>query len=119
MARPMHRLDQTMHRHRLVRTNQPAVVVKWYHSAMDVNVKNLESDVVARLAEQAAAEGMSQQEWLRQVLRRTAARFSPGELMVHRASCSPMTDKEFDLVRKKVAARRKRATEQLGATGRR
>ena len=32
---------------------------------MDVNVKGLEPAVLARLAEQAAIEGMSQQEWLR------------------------------------------------------
>lgn len=86
---------------------------------MDVNIKNLESGVVARLAEQAAAEGMSQQEWLRQILRRTAARFSPAELMAHRASSSPMTDQEFTVLRRRVAARRRTGAERLGATDRR
>lgn len=86
---------------------------------MDVNVKRLESEVVARLAEQAAAEGMSQQEWLRQILRRTAARLSPAELLEQRASSNPMSDKEFAAVRKRVAARRRTAAERLSATGRR
>ncbi len=84
---------------------------------MDVNIKNLEPEVAARLAEQAAAEGMSQQEWLRQVLRRTAARFSPAELLAHRESSSPMTDKEFALLRRRVTARRKSTTERPGAAG--
>ena len=91
----------------------------WYRRFVDVNVKNLEPDVVARLAEQAAAEGMSQQEWMRQVLRRTAARFSPAELLVQRELSEPMSDADFARVRKKAAARHKAAAERLGATGRR
>ena len=86
---------------------------------LDVNVKNLEPDVVARLAEQAAAEGMSQQEWVRQVLRRTAARFSPAELLAQRESSEPMSDADFARIRKKAAARHKAAADRLGATGRR
>jgi len=86
---------------------------------MDVNVKRLEPEVVARLAEQAAAEGMSQQEWLRQILRRTAARLSPAELLAQRASSNPMSDKEFAAVRKRVAARRRTEVERIGAAGRR
>jgi len=86
---------------------------------MDVNVKNLESSVVGRLAEQAAAEGMSQQEWMRQVLRRAAARFSPAELMAARSVAVPMSEKEFAALRKRVAARRKSTAERLGATDRR
>lgn len=82
-------------------------------------MKNLEPDVVARLAEQAAAEGMSQQEWMRQVLRRTAARFSPAELLAQRESSEPMSDADFARLRKKVAARRRVAMDRLGATGRR
>ena len=86
---------------------------------MDVNVKGLEPDIVARLSEQAAAEGMSQQEWIRQVLRRTAARLSPAELVARRSTESPMTDQEFAELRKKAAARRRGAVERLGASKRR
>jgi Ribbon-helix-helix protein, copG family len=86
---------------------------------MDVNVKNLDADVVARLAEQAAAEGMSQQEWLRQALRRTAGRLSPAELAHQRDSVNPMSDDEFAAVRHAVADRRRASMERLGAPGRR
>ena len=83
-------------------------------------MKNLEPAVVARLAEQAAAEGMSQQEWVRQVLRRTAARFSPAELLAQRESSeAAMSDADFARLRKKAGARHKAAAERLGATGRR
>lgn len=85
---------------------------------MDVNVKGLEPAVLARLAEQAATEGMSQQEWLRQVLRRTAARLSPAELVAQRTTLTPMTDTEFTRVRKAVAERRRVATVRLDAPGR-
>lgn len=84
---------------------------------MDVNVKSLEPEVVARLAEQAAAEGMSQQEWLRQILRRTADRLSPAELLAQRASSNPMSEKEFAALRRRVAARRRTSAGRLGATG--
>jgi hypothetical protein len=86
---------------------------------MDVNVKNLEREVVARLAEQAAAEGMSQQEWLRQVLRRTAARLSPAELVAQRGAASPMSEIEFAGLRERVKSRRRAARERLGAPRRR
>jgi hypothetical protein len=86
---------------------------------MDINVKGLEPEVAARLAEQAAVEGMSQQEWIRQVLRRTAARWSPAELIARRGTASPMSDQEFSALRKKVAARRRAAVERLGASERR
>jgi len=86
---------------------------------MDVNVKGLEPDIVARLAEQATAEGMSQQEWIRQILRRTAARLSPAELVARRTTGSPMTDQEFSELRTKAAARRRGAVERLGASKRR
>lgn len=86
---------------------------------MDVNVKGLEPEVIARLAEQATAEGMSQQEWIRQALRRTAARLSPTELADRRSTVSPMTDQEFSVVRKKAADRRRAAVEKLGASERR
>ena len=82
-------------------------------------MKNLEPEVVARLAEQAAAEGMSQQEWVRQVLRRTAARLSPAELVAQRSRLSAMKDSDFAAVRKKAIARRQAAVEGLGASDRR
>jgi hypothetical protein len=86
---------------------------------MDVNVKGLDPAVVARLAEQAAAEGMSQQEWLRQILRRTAARLSPAELAARTATTAPMTTAEFEAVRHKAAARRRAAVDRLDASKRR
>ena len=86
---------------------------------MDLNVKNIDRAVVARLAEQAAAEGMSQQEWLRQTLTRTAARLSPAELVARRAEVAPMTDEEFETLKHKVSARRAGRTERLNASDRR
>jgi hypothetical protein len=84
---------------------------------VDVNVKSLDPAVVQRLAEQAAAEGVSQQEWLRQILRRSAARLSPAELLAQRDASTPMSEKEFAALRKRVAARRKSSAERLGASG--
>jgi hypothetical protein len=86
---------------------------------MDLNIKNMDPAVVARLAEQAGAEGMSQQEWLRQTLRRTAARLSPAELVARRAEVAPMTDEEFSTLRRKVSARRAGQVERLDARDRR
>jgi hypothetical protein len=86
---------------------------------MDVNVKGLEPEVAERLAQQAAAEGLSQQEWIRQVLRRTAGRLSPAELAAQRAAAEPMSDAEFDKLRAAVARRRQRTVERLGAKQRR
>jgi Ribbon-helix-helix protein, copG family len=83
---------------------------------VDVNVKNIEADVLARLAEQAAAEGMSQQEWIRQALRRTASRLSPAELVAQRAAIAPMTEAEFIQLRKNASTRRHAAVKRLGAS---
>lgn len=47
---------------------------------MDVSIKGIGSDVVARLAVQAAVEGVSAQEWMRETLRRRAALLTPREL---------------------------------------
>ena len=82
---------------------------------MDLNIKKVDPAVIARLAEQATAEGMSQQEWLRQTLRRTAARLSPAELVARRAQVAPMTDEEFTALRRKVSARRAGRVERLNA----
>ena len=57
------------------------VVPIWYHPSVDVNVKGLDPEVLDRLAQQAEAEGVSRQEWIRQVLGRTAASLSPAELV--------------------------------------
>jgi plasmid stability protein len=86
---------------------------------VDVNVKNLEPEVVERLAQQAAAEGMSQQEWLRQILRRSAARLSPAELLAQRSQVQPMTETEFAALRRRATRRRGRAVERLDASDRR
>ncbi len=88
-------------------------------TGVDVNVKNIEPEVVTRLAEQAAAEGMSQQEWIRQTLRRSAARLSPAELLSRRQHLQPMSENEFAKVREQAAKRRRSAREALGARQRR
>jgi len=87
--------------------------------SMDINVKNLDADVVARLAEQAEAEGMSQQEWIRQTLRRSTARLSPAELLRRRRDAEPMNGEEFATIRERAAKRRAAAVEGLGARQRR
>lgn len=84
-------------------------------TAVDVNVKNIEPEVLARLAEQAGAEGMSQQEWIRQTLRRSAARLSPAELTARHRSAEPMSDDEFAELRTRVTTGRRAAAERLGA----
>lgn len=86
---------------------------------MDVNVKNLEPEVVTRLAEQAQAEGMSQQEWIRQTLRRSASRLSPAELLARRADLQPMSEQEFVTIQGRETKRHKAAVENLGARQRR
>jgi len=86
---------------------------------MNVNVKNVDPEVVARLAEQAQAEGLSQQEWIRQTLRRSAARLSPAELLARRGDAEPMSEAEFAVIRRRAAERRRMAVESLGARQRR
>lgn len=95
------------------------VVPIWYRRTVDVNVKGLEPEVAERLAQQAAAEGLSQQEWIRQVLRRTAGRLSSAELVAQRSVVEPMTEMEFDQVRTRVARRRREAVKRLSAGQRR
>lgn len=87
--------------------------------SMDINVKNLDAGVVARLAEQAEAEGMSQQEWIRQTLRRSTARLSPAELLRRRRDAEPMNEEEFATIRERAAKHRAAAVEGLGARQRR
>ena len=82
-------------------------------------MKGLEPQVVERLSQQAAAEGLSQQEWIRQVLRRTAGRLSPAELLAQRAATKPMSDAEFEKVRARAARRRRTAVDRVNARQRR
>ncbi len=86
---------------------------------MDINVKNLEPEVVRRLAEQAESEGMSQQEWIRQTLRRSSARLSPAELLARRRSNEAMTTEEYTAIRERAGRRRRTAVKGLGARQRR
>ena len=101
----------------------PAWFLIWYQSGtvglMNVNVKNVDPEVLARLAEQAEAEGMSQQEWIRQTLRRSAARLSPAELLARRGASEPMSEAEFATIRRRAAKSRRTAVESLGARQRR
>ncbi len=95
------------------------MVPLWYHSQMDVNIKGLEPEELARLSEQASAEGLSQQEWIRRVLRCTAGRLSAAELATQRASVSPMGMDEFENITAELSRRRTNNMERLGAGKRR
>jgi hypothetical protein len=86
---------------------------------MDVNVKNIAPEVLKRLAEQAEAEGMSQQEWIRQTLRRSSSRLSPAELLARRSSGVVMTEKEYTAIAGRARKRRRAAVKGLGARQRR
>jgi plasmid stability protein len=66
---------------------------------MDLNIKDLDDGVGQRLREQAAAAGMSVQQYLRNELARIAARRSPAELVTGR---EPMNRAEFDRIRKRL-----------------
>ena len=52
----------------------------------DVNVRAVPDDVVARLREQAAAEGVSMSEWIRLALADRASLPTAGELAARRAA---------------------------------
>jgi hypothetical protein len=62
---------------------------------MDVNIKGLEAEVVARLAGQAEIEGVSAQEWMRQALRRTAGLLTPTELGERAAGRRPASEQTY------------------------
>lgn len=66
---------------------------------MDLNVKDLDDAVGQRLREQAAAAGMSVQQYLRTELARIAARKSPAELV---AGSEPMKRSEFEAIRDRL-----------------
>ena len=66
---------------------------------MDLNIKDLDDAVGQRLREQAAAAGVSVQQYLRNELTRIAARRSPAELTAGR---QPMSQAEFDAIRRRL-----------------
>lgn len=63
---------------------------------MDLNIKDLDESVGARLKEQAAAAGLSVQQYLRNELTRISARKSPAELV---RATEPMSRSEFEAIR--------------------
>ena len=86
---------------------------------MDVSIKGLEPDVVARLAEQAEREGVSAQEWMRQALRRTAALLTPRELSDRVAERAPIPADRYQETTAVVRSRRAaRASEAAKASKR-
>jgi hypothetical protein len=66
---------------------------------VDLNIKDLDDSVGQRLREQAAAAGMSVQQYLRNELTRLAARLSPAELV---SGPEPMSRVEFEAVRRRL-----------------
>jgi plasmid stability protein len=66
---------------------------------MDLNLKDLDDAVGERLREQAAAAGLSVQQYLRNELTRIAARKSPAEFA---AGLEPMSRSEFEAVRARL-----------------
>lgn len=66
---------------------------------MDLNIKDLDDAVGQRLREQAAAAGLSVQQYLRNELSRIAARRSPAEFAGGR---QPMSRSEFEAIRRRL-----------------
>jgi hypothetical protein len=66
---------------------------------VDLNIKDLDEAVGHRLREQAAAAGLSVQQYLRNELTRIAARLSPAELLGGR---QPMNRAEFEEIRRRL-----------------
>ena len=66
---------------------------------MDLNIKDLDDAVGQRLREQAAAAGVSVQQYLRKELTRIAARRSPAEPTSGR---QPMSRAEFEAIRNQL-----------------
>ena len=84
---------------------------------MDVSVKGIEAEVVARLAEQAEREGVSAQEWMRQALRRTAGLLTPRELADRVGARVPASEERYQAAMETVKTRRSaRASTVAGAT---
>lgn len=66
---------------------------------MDLNIKGLDDEVGKRLRKQAAAAGVSMQQYLRAELTRIASRLSPAEFVRGR---EPMTRDEFLSIRQRL-----------------
>ena len=81
---------------------------------MDVSVKGLEPEVVARLAEQAEREGVSAQEWMRQALRRTAALLTPQELSDRAEAGAPVSEDRYRATMETVTSRRSATVSTVG-----
>jgi hypothetical protein len=84
---------------------------------VSVSVKGIDSEVVRRLAEQAEAEGVSSQEWMRQALRRTASLLTPSELTARAAARSPVTRERYTEVMGDLAAARASGIAEAVRTG--
>ncbi len=67
--------------------------------SMDLNIKDLDDDVGERLRQQAAAAGLSMQQYLRNQLTRVASRPSPEELA---PGAHTMSRSEFEAIRRKL-----------------
>ncbi len=66
---------------------------------VDLNIKDVDDAVGQRLREQAAAAGLSVQQFLRNELTRIAARRSPAELATGR---EPMNWADFERIRQRL-----------------
>ncbi len=66
---------------------------------MDLNIKDLDDAVGQRLREQAAAGGLSVQQYLRTELTRIAGRRSPAEFA---RDHEPMNRSEFEAIRRRL-----------------
>lgn len=67
---------------------------------MDLNIKDLDDEVGQRLREQAAAAGMSMQQYLRSELARIAGRPSPEEFAA--VTEPPMSRAEFEELKQRL-----------------
>ena len=66
---------------------------------MDLNIKDLDNGVGERLRQQAAAAGLSMQQYLRNQLTRIASRPSPAEL---EPGAHTMSREDFEAIRAKL-----------------
>ena len=66
---------------------------------MDLNIKGLDDAVGRRLREQAAAAGLSVQQYVRDRLTAIASRPSPAEFI---RDVKPMTRSEFEAIRQRL-----------------
>jgi hypothetical protein len=73
---------------------------------MDVSIKGLDAAVVTRLAEQAAVEGVSAQEWMREALGRRAALLTPRELDAAVQARKPVSRERHEAAMAVVQGRR-------------